>query len=558
MAGGKETPRQKLINLMYLVLLAMLALNVSASIMDKFAQLNESLEILVEEADAKSQATYAAIEKAVGEDGREDAMKAFESAKKLAKKAEEVEATIAEIKKKLTASDTFKGEYRDRKSNDLPTSVIIGPNEKGTALGKAFEQGLQDFVKQLNETQKVISVLDPKAKKDKYKDLNLTPDGKTLAPDDPNQRGKSFLMVQFDHTPMIAALASLTEKQARVANLEAEILNIIKGSLGAKDIKFDEIFPMASAESQVVAAGTDYKARLFITARSSASSFKPKMFIDKTGSGKNYKEIEVNSTAEGEVKFKTSLGGKPDPKNKNLTIKKWKGKIIIKNGVGEETPYEDVFEYKVSKPVLQIQSGSVSALYSQCGNELIVNCPALGANYQPVFNASGAQIRKTKDKSKIVIIPNRGVRSVTLSVSSGGQSIGKEKFGVRRVPKPIVVPYVGTKKANLKDGIAPPRSMTLRAEITDDYFKEKLPKDSKYGVGKGTVQLVRGRRGVGSPVSFSSGKKISLTRLASSAKPGDRLVYEVKTCKRRTFLGGTETIPLKATEEGLIVVPLAK
>ena len=44
MAGGKETPRQKMIGMMYLVLTALLALNVSTTVLDKFAFINKSLE----------------------------------------------------------------------------------------------------------------------------------------------------------------------------------------------------------------------------------------------------------------------------------------------------------------------------------------------------------------------------------------------------------------------------------------------------------------------------------------------------------------------------------
>ena len=55
MAGGKETPRQKMVGLMYLVLLALLALQVGAEIMVKFLQLNNSLHEFTLDSQDKSQ-----------------------------------------------------------------------------------------------------------------------------------------------------------------------------------------------------------------------------------------------------------------------------------------------------------------------------------------------------------------------------------------------------------------------------------------------------------------------------------------------------------------------
>ena len=65
MAGGKETPRQKLIGLMYLVLLALLALQVSSAILQKFQFLNASLELAISNANTANDGKISGIEKAV-------------------------------------------------------------------------------------------------------------------------------------------------------------------------------------------------------------------------------------------------------------------------------------------------------------------------------------------------------------------------------------------------------------------------------------------------------------------------------------------------------------
>ena len=65
MAGGKETPRQKLIGLMYLVLLALLALQVSSAILQKFSFLNSSLELATKNSNSANDAKLSAIQAAV-------------------------------------------------------------------------------------------------------------------------------------------------------------------------------------------------------------------------------------------------------------------------------------------------------------------------------------------------------------------------------------------------------------------------------------------------------------------------------------------------------------
>lgn len=554
MAGGKETPRQKLIGLMYLVLLAMLALQVSSDIMFKFVQIESSLSTMVEDANVASKATFAAIEAKAKEDGREDATKALEEAKKLDALANEIHGMIDDINEQLVTQSggvDESGTPTGMKDADVAHRLLIGPKDTGTELGLKFEKKLDQFAALLNTVQKDIAPL-TKGDPNLYAKLNLTKKGDEdpFTMKDPNLKKNNFLQVSFDHAPMIAALALLRQKDAEVMNLRSKVLTAIKGTFGAKDVKFDKVFPMASAESKTVAAGTNYEAKLFITATSSASSFKPKMFMGG-------RELKVNADAQGEVKFRASWGGgAPVKGNPNMMRKSWKGKIVMKDGTGKEVEYPETFEYFVAKPVLQVQSASVAALYEQCGNVLQINCPALGSDYTPSFAAQGASVRKGAKTGQVTIIPSPGSKGVSLTVSSSGTPLGVEKFKVRPVPMPSIVVYVKGRPADLKNGIAPPRNMELRATISDDYFKNNLKRDAKYRPSAGQVMLVRGRRPVGGAIPVSGGK-VSMGSLASKARPGDRILVEVTNVQRSRYAGGVQNIKLKGLQ-GLVVVPLAQ
>jgi len=89
MSGGKETPRQKMIGMMYLVLTALLALQVSSAIMEKFIFLDESLMYAVGAADKNNGTTVQKIDKAVADGGGKD--------KAVSDKAAQVRAETAKI-----------------------------------------------------------------------------------------------------------------------------------------------------------------------------------------------------------------------------------------------------------------------------------------------------------------------------------------------------------------------------------------------------------------------------------------------------------------------------
>src|SRR3954467_7937907 len=99
MAGGKETPRQKMIGMMYLVLTALLALQVSSAIIEKFIFLNESLEYTVEEADKRNGSTVDRIKKAVAERPQDAAV--LESAEQVRNATAKMIAEIDGLKEDL-------------------------------------------------------------------------------------------------------------------------------------------------------------------------------------------------------------------------------------------------------------------------------------------------------------------------------------------------------------------------------------------------------------------------------------------------------------------------
>ena len=568
MAGGKETPRQKLVGLMYLVLLALLALQVGSEIMVKFQQLNDSMQFLVKESQDKSKMILANIGEKVQERGnKEKEINALKQAEKLHEETTDLISKIQIYKEELImltggymideeTLDTLG--YFGTKDADNTSMLMVGMGdnhkqyagaETKTTDGKGYAWSLQvelnDFMTTLNQAYVDVDLATGGDGKDtQHFPARLALDGKEdpLFMKDSENKNKTWAMLNFDHTPMIASLAFLTEKQSKLAQYEGEILAKLKGVVGAADFKFDKLDVMANADASTIAAGTEYKAKIFLTA------FSDKMAPVMTAGGR---KLKVTSGM-GEYKFRASLP-KSKPNKDGLYPASYTAVIEVPDPLDPSTmqKFTKKVNYFVSKPVIQIKAGDINALYKDCGNPLNIQVPALGALYSPTFVVSGGEQRKgPKGKGSIIVIPNKA--TVAITVKSGGNTIGTEKFKVRLVPKPTIMATTRGKQINPKGVLAPgPRKIVMKA-IAEPGFKSALPKDAKFRITKWTATLVRGKRPVVSPKTFKKPEG-NLTSFAQKAKNGDRIMIEVKKVYRRTYTGKNVEVRIPVT---IINIPL--
>jgi gliding motility-associated protein GldM len=149
MSGGKETPRQKMIGMMYLVLTALLAMNISKNVLEAFVTIEEGLNKTNENFDGKNEALYAKFTKQLGEN-KVKTKPYYDKAFKVKKAAEELCKFIDDSKAELymlsegpeltkPSADTFQLKHSNNKDNyDIPTNYLIGP-ETATPTGKGVE-----------------------------------------------------------------------------------------------------------------------------------------------------------------------------------------------------------------------------------------------------------------------------------------------------------------------------------------------------------------------------------------------------------------------------------
>lgn len=450
MAGGKETPRQKMIGMMYLVLTALLAMNVSKSVLDCFVIVNEGLErtnnnlsnstVKIMEAFKESQKTTAA------------AAPYYVKAQWAEKNIDEVFDYIEKMKHELIAKvdknpggDTLRLRYVDAKDNyDIPTHELIGTEESSPSTGPLTAGELKakllklhdDLLKMLEDMQKNKTTV---LLKDDYETLkkkieSLKPDA-AGATEDGNP--VSWEVLNFYHFPLAGTITNLTKMQADLNNVEAEIISNFSGAAGKIMVKFDKLGAKVIAPSSYVQAGTKYKAEIFIAAGS--SDFKkenmqvimsPTSYDTATGAVVGGTDIPlVNGMGEYEVG--TSGQGE----------QKYKGVIRLKQPTGDYKFYNYEGSYMVAAPSAAVSADMMNVFYVGVPNPVSVSAAGVSPT-DLIVSPNGGGVHSTpKGTGKYEFTftsPGECVVNVS-SKSPGGpaKSQGSVKFRVKPLPSPI-------------------------------------------------------------------------------------------------------------------------
>ena len=260
MSGGAncpETPRQKMIGMMYLFLTAMLALNISKDILNAFVVVNEGLQSTNGNFKVKNNLTMNAIDFAYQND-KIKVKKALDAAKKTQEASIALILYIDNLKKEIInitdlGTDQIDAMYGDTinlmkvkgKDNNVPSthyfmggSTSTGEKSIDGPEGKApeFRKKLDTYVAELLGLLKGLDIRGV----DNLGDLGVnTKDPIEKSIDNPEEN--FWASSNFYHIPLAAEVAILSQIENQVRNAEATVMNKILGSIGATDMKFDEL-----------------------------------------------------------------------------------------------------------------------------------------------------------------------------------------------------------------------------------------------------------------------------------------------------------------------------
>lgn len=517
MAGGKETPRQRMIGMMYLVLTALLALQVSNQILQKFVLLNDGMERTSKNFIAKNESTVASIAGAVEQQGNNvrDVPK-VEAARKVREKTSEVYKYLEDLKTELLTVSDAKNDQGQFKNSALKNVDIAGNIFNNNRKGFEMQEKLNSYPKEISEILKGLNI------EMSFNDIAKDAKDIDIFKNDPDVRNKNFVFLNFVKSPVGAVMALISQYQNEVLNIEAESLNAIFGSIGSFYYKADIVEARIAALSNVVAAGTKFQGDMFIA--SSSSSATPVMRV-------NGRDVPVENGF-GKIEFTVPPASQYD--DRGLARSVLKGEIVTNVG-GEDKVLPIEYEYFIAQPVIKVTSEVVNQLYADCANELMIDVPALGNTYAPSFTINNGTFIQGNKPGQVTVIPGASGK-VNIGVSSGGNKIGTVDYDIKPVPNPSIRLFDGRGPIDLSVAYPAPGPSTLLVKaIPEVNFGRTMAKDAKFEVTGGEVILLRNevpREKVG-----ISGESVAIRNLLASAKSGDGLVVRVTEVTRTNFRG---------------------
>lgn len=548
MASGSLSPRQKMINMMYLVLTALLALNVSAEILQSFQTIADSLRKSSNEFGKENAQLAADIKKTIednaGENKSSKDLKYIPALDIIKKETAKVINGIEEFRDDLfednvgglaDGSSTSNKRLKRLDERDKNLTYWLGDNEEandGHGEGKATDLRnlLEDYIAWATKFEKEWL---PKNQKAQGFPPIVQEPKEFLPENDPNVgdlRSKTWEYYTFHGMPAVANLAILEKFKMDIRVIESDLLQMIRSQLNKLTFKLDQITAIEAPESKVVVAGMTYKTRLFVGAFSKEA--RPQ--FSGSGSIKN----EQDGTATMSLPARASVV----PRGKVSGTQTYTASIRVAKADGGDTTMTIKGKFTVVKPSVTVRSVAVNKVYRNCLNKTEIDVPLLSNEnlYNPKLTAQGGEVKTgKKNKQEVILIPTTGGNKMIVNVKSltNGQliEIDNLEFGVTDPPRPNVDlrPKDNTADANGTVGIK---------LYPDKDFVQLYPQDARYVIG--SIRVLR-RRGLGlaQPVgnipasAVATSPTTSATLNSYGAKRGDTYAFEVEGIYRVNYQG---------------------
>lgn len=505
-----------MIGMMYLVLTALLALNISKSILDAFIKLNNGIEKTTVVFDASNGILYNAFDKAAAESPA--AKKWADKASKVKKSANGTYEHIEKLKNalikhtdgKAEAPDTFNIAYADGKDNyDIPTHLmgLAEPAKPVKVAGEEEWSGITLREKMNAYSKTIVDVFEDKEVK------AMIAEKTNYLTTDPikNDEGKdeAWEVALFYHAPLAATITMLSKLQADVRTSEAEVINKLYERIDAGGVSFNAVRGMAVTNHGYVLDGDTFKADIFTAAYDDRVD--PEIFISTSELGYDTAAaLAVGKSGKFDISkimkgTKGSKWGEGDWYQMSTEdIRAGKGKLLIREGVGvhnwggliklntKKGPkvYPFATSFEVGKPATTVAATAMNVFYMGIDNPVSVSAP------MPNFTASAPGLRAKGGSGEYIMKPKK-VGKVTVNVTGkdeNGKSVplGKQEFRVKRIPTPVA--YIGGKtgtvvltKSKLGNGVinaklegfvfdlrVKVKSFTLGTTVSGDYKSQKV------------------------------------------------------------------------------------
>ena len=421
------SPRQKMINLMYVVLMAMLALNISTEVLDGFSVVEESLNRTTANSSKENESLYGNFA---------DQMKAnpqkvrewFDKATAVKRMSDSLYNYAQQLKVAIVReADGPEGNIHDIKGKDnleAASHVMLAP---GTGQGGKLYRAINSFRDRI-----LTMVADPQQKA--IIASNLT----TKVPHKANTLGKNWQEYMFEDMPVAAAVTLLSKLQSDVRYAEGEVLHTLVANIDMKDIRVNKLSAFVIPESRTVISGDLFKAQIVMAA------------VDTT----QQPEIYVGGRRITGSQYQFTAGG--------VGEHSFGGYITMRDGSGNTIRREFTQKYTVVGPSATVSADLMNVLYAGYDNPISISIPGVPLSSVSA-SMSGGGFRSI-GMGRYIARPSAVGQDVTINVASNdngrSRQMGKFTFHVRKLPDPTAYLQIGTTRFR-EGGLAKASLMSL-------------------------------------------------------------------------------------------------
>ncbi len=449
-----ETPRQKMVGMMYLVLTAMLALNVSADVLNAFTKVQQGLTSTIGNFQKKNAEVYNEIEMAYNLNHSKMApVKA--KADRLRKAAKEAVEYIEKLKYRIVVladgeeeADVMNVKAKDNLDIGSQVMLLEGKGKELREMIAAYRKLVLSYVS-TNDTvlRKAINIC--------------------LSTDDPkteNTDFRSWESAKFEGVPLIGVVTLLTMLQADILRTESDIVRYLYNSVDSESFKFNKLEALVIPNSRYVLKGETFKARIMLAA------------IDTT----QHPQVIVNGK---NLAYQGDVATYSEPTTSS-GIKKLKGVINYVTSAGVTLPRKFELQYEVADPAVVISPTKMNVFYVGVDNPVSLAAPGISPEAIEARISNGT-IRKLNNGTYVVRPAVAGKNSaITVYTNVQGQKreLQTQVFRVKNVPDPVA-------KVNGMQGGKIKKNMLMAAGQVDVEM-ENFDFDLKFTVENFSIYVV--------------------------------------------------------------------
>jgi gliding motility-associated protein GldM len=467
MAGAKETPRQKMIGMMYLVLTALLALNISKEVLNGFVKVENSLRTTQGTLNAKVNETSTELETKYLQN-QEKVKPFYDKAQQVNASSAELISYITEMKASIMAASA--GDYDD--AGELAVGNYIGKDENGmdtvlnlalipikdeyqnltTFVGMAepkeplegpwtaveLKQKLEAFSSQLKNT----SVLDIQGTRRDLPQYLKDQIDETFAFPTEIQEGEevSWEHANFYHVPLAAVMPLMTKMTLDIQDIQDDILSWLLGSVDAKSYKFTNLMPLVVPESNYILRGDSFRADVLLAAFDGTNP--PDIFVDskkwneRDSSLLEYENIDalpIGTDGLGKLRIST--------RGMSLGESNYKGLIRFQGPDGniQDFPYYTP-KFTVAEPALVVSPTKMNVFYRGLPNPVEVSVPGVPGDKIDVRISGNHRLKKESDGTFTITPGTDKKANITVSAElpdGSKKTLPAREFRVKRIPDPV-------------------------------------------------------------------------------------------------------------------------